>query len=136
MKRKIKLDPNIFVIHRSAAVRLENTAPHQETVPDELLQQQNKPAARRKTHPEESPGFCDHCKEWTPLVWLPQKERGKKAENWFMCKFCSGRGITLRYLSGKEAVARNLQCRSSSSDMRTSTRKGVQRALLSRATHP
>ena len=136
MIRKIVLNPHIFVIHRSAAAKPENSEPHLETLPDELPPQQSKPVTRRKIRPEESLGFCNHCKEWTPLIWLPQEERGKKAESWFMCGFCSGRDITLRYLSGKEAVAKNLQYRSSSSDIRTSTRKGVQRALLSRATHP
>ena len=76
------------------------------------------------------------CKEWTPLIWLPKEERGKKAESWFMCEFCSGHDITLRYLSEKEAVAKNLQYRPLSADLRTSTGKGVQRAWLSRATHP
>ena len=131
MIRKIVLKPHIFVIHRSAAAKPENSEPHLETLPDELPQQQSKPAARRKIRPEESLGFCNRCQEWTHLVWLPQKERGKKAESWFICEFCSGRDITLRYLSGKEAVAKNLRNRSSSSDMRTNTRKGVQRALLS-----
>ncbi len=135
MKRKIKLNPHIFVIRRNAAAQPENSEPHLETLPDELPPQQSKPVTRRKIRPEESLGFCNHCKEWTPLIWLPKEERGKKAESWFMCGFCSGRSITLRYLSGKEAVAKNLQYRSSSSDIRTSTRKGVQRALLSRATH-
>ena len=136
MIRKIVLNPHIFVIHRSAAAKPENSEPHLETLPEKLPPQQSKPVTRRKTCPEESLGFCNHCQEWTPLIWLPKEERGKKAESWFMCEFCSGRSITLRYLSGKEAVAKNLQYRSSSSDIRTSTRKGVQCALLSRPTHP
>ena len=106
MKRKIKLNPHIFVIHRSAAAQPENSEPYLETLPDELPPQQSKPVTRRKICPEESLGFCNHCKEWTPLIWLPKEERGKKAESWFMCEFCSGRSITLRYLSGQEAVAK------------------------------
>ena len=125
-----------FCYSPERSAKPENSEPHLETLPDELPPQQSKPVTRRKIRPEESLGFCNHCKEWTPLIWLPKEERGKKAESWFMCEVCSGRSIILRYLSGKEAVARNMQFQSSSSDLRTSTRKGVQRVLQARATHP
>ena len=51
--------------------------------------------------------WCAHCRKWTPMKWLPKNERGKQAESWFQCAVCSGRDLTLRYLSEREAVAKN-----------------------------
>ena len=51
--------------------------------------------------------WCAHCRKWTPMKWLPKHERGKQAESWFQCAVCSGRDLTLRYLSEREAVAKN-----------------------------
>ena len=41
------------------------------------------------------------------MKWLPKHERGKQAESWFQCAVCSGRNLTLRYISEREAVAKN-----------------------------
>lgn len=51
--------------------------------------------------------WCAHCRKWTPMKWLPKNERGKQAESWFQCAVCSGRDLTLRYISEREAVAKN-----------------------------
>lgn|GEM_PF-2741289 len=59
---------------------------------------------RRVSSPGEPLAFCADCHEWTPMQWLPIKERGKRAEQWFQCEYCHERNLTLRYLSAKEAV--------------------------------
>ena len=51
--------------------------------------------------------YCAKCREWTPMRWLPKNERGKRAEHWFQCEYCGGRGLTLRYLPVNEAISRN-----------------------------
>ena len=43
----------------------------------------------------------------TPMVWLPKEERGKKPESWFKCEFCGGRNLTIKYITEKEAIAKN-----------------------------
>ena len=51
--------------------------------------------------------YCAKCREWTPMRWRPKSERGKRAEHWFQCEYCGGRGLTLRYLPVNEAISRN-----------------------------
>ena len=41
------------------------------------------------------------------MVWLPKEERGKNCDSWFKCEFCGGRHPTIKYISEKEAVAKN-----------------------------
>jgi hypothetical protein len=54
---------------------------------------------RRQPGKDEPLAFCADCQEWTPMQWLPKAERGKKVEQWFLCEYCHGRKLTLRYLS-------------------------------------
>ena len=50
-------------------------------------------------HDEHQPlAFCDRCKKWTPMKWLPKEQRGKKVETWFECAVCGCRRLPLRYL--------------------------------------
>ena len=57
--------------------------------------------------PHEPTAFCHNCQEMTPMVWLPQEERGKNCDTWFKCEFCGGRHLTIKYITEKEAVAKN-----------------------------
>ena len=121
MKRKITLNPNIFVIHRKAAEPEESTdsatilatAEPQITEPAETSQANSippwhrEPVQRREIRQHEPTAFCHNCQEMTPMVWLPKEERGKKPETWFKCEFCGGRHLTIKYLTEKEAVAKN-----------------------------
>ena len=121
MKRKITLNPNIFVIHRKAAEPEESidnatipaTAEPQITEPAETSQANSippwhrEPVQRREIRQHEPTAFCHNCQEMTPMVWLPKEERGKKPESWFKCEFCGGRHLTIKYLTEKEAVAKN-----------------------------
>ena len=65
------------------------------------------PVKRREIRPNEPTAFCHNCQEMTPMVWLPKEERGKKPETWFKCEFCGGCHLTIKYISEKEAVAKN-----------------------------
>ena len=121
MKRKITLNPNIFVIHRKATEPEESidnatipaTAESEITEPAETSQSNStppwrrEPVKRREIKQHEPTAFCHNCQEMTPMIWLPKKERGKKPESWFKCEFCGGRHLTIKYLTEKEAVAKN-----------------------------
>ena len=121
MKRKITLNPNIFVIHRKAAEPEESidnatipaTAESEITEPAETSQANSippwhrEPVQRREIRQHEPTAFCHNCQEMTPMVWLPKEERGKKPESWFKCEFCGGRHLTIKYISEKEAIAKN-----------------------------
>ena len=121
MKRKITLNPNIFVIHRKVAEPEESidnatipaTAESEITEPAETSQDNStpprhrEPVKRREIKQHEPTVFCHNCQEMTPMVWLPKEERGKKPETWFKCEFCGGRHLTIKYLTEKEAVAKN-----------------------------
>ena len=121
MKRKITLNPNIFVIHRKVAEPEESidnatipaTAESEITEPAETSQANSippwhrEPVQRREIRQHEPTAFCHNCQEMTPMVWLPKEERGKKPESWFKCEFCGGRHLTIKYLTEKEAVAKN-----------------------------
>ena len=121
MKRKITLNPNIFVIHRKAAEPEESTdsatipatAEPEITEPAETSQANSippwhrEPVQRREIRQHEPTAFCHNCQEMTPMIWLPKEERGKKPESWFKCEFCGGRHLTIKYLTEKEAVAKN-----------------------------
>ena len=121
MKRKITLNPNIFVIHRKAAEPEESTdsatisatAEPEITEPAETSQANSippwhrEPVQRREIKQHEPTAFCHNCQEMTPMVWLPKEERGKKPETWFKCEFCGGRHLIIKYLTEKEAVAKN-----------------------------
>ena len=55
--------------------------------------------ALMQDHDEHQPlAFCDRCKKWTQMKWLPKEQRGKKVETWFECAVCGCRRLTLRYL--------------------------------------
>ncbi len=121
MKRKITLNPNIFVIHRKAAEPEESidnatipaTAEPEIAEPAETPQANStppwhrEPVKRREIRPNESTAFCHNCQEITPMVWLPKEERGKNCDTWFKCEFCGGRNLTFTYLTEREAVAKN-----------------------------
>ena len=119
MKRKITLNPNIFVIHRKAAEPEESidnatiSATAESEEPVETLQTKSlppwhrEPVKRREIKQYEPTAFCHNCQEMTPMVWLPKEDQGKKPETWFKCEFCGGRHLTIKYLTEKEAVAKN-----------------------------
>ena len=121
MKRKITLNPNIFVIHRKVAEPEESidnatipaTAESEITEPAETSQDNStpprhrEPVKRREIRPNEPTAFCHNCQEMTPMVWLPKEERGKNCDTWFKCEFCGGHHLTIKYLTEKEAVAKN-----------------------------
>ena len=121
MKRKITLNPNIFVIHRKAAEPEESidnatipaTAESEITEPAETSQDNSTPPRHRETvkrreiRPNEPTAFCHNCQEMTPMVWLPKEKRGKNCDTWFKCEFCGGRNLTIKYITEKEAVAKN-----------------------------
>ena len=65
------------------------------------------PVKRREIKQYEPTAFCHNCQEMTPMEWLPKEERGKKPESWFKCEFCGGRHLTIKYITEKEAVAKN-----------------------------
>ena len=65
------------------------------------------PVKRREIKQYEPTAFCHNCQEMTPMEWLPKEERSKKPETWFKCEFCGGRHLTIKYISEKEAVAKN-----------------------------
>ena len=67
----------------------------------------SEPVKRREIRQHEPTAFCHNCQEMTPMVWLPKEEWGKKPESWFKCEFCGGRHLTIKYLTEKEAVAKN-----------------------------
>ena len=116
MKRKITLNPNIFVIHRKAAEpeeSIDNAIIPENAEPVETPQANStppwhcEPVKRREIRPNEPTAFCHNCQEMTPMVWLPQEERSKDFTTWFKCEFCGGRHLTIKYLTEKEAVAKN-----------------------------
>ena len=94
MKRKVILNPNIFVIHRKATEPEESTdsatipatATPKITEPAEISQANSippwhrEPVQRREIKQHEPTAFCHNCQEMTPMVWLPKEERGKKPE--------------------------------------------------------
>ena len=41
------------------------------------------------------------------MVWLPKEKRGKNCDTWFKCEFCGGRNLTIKYITEKEAIAKN-----------------------------
>ena len=65
------------------------------------------PVKRREIRQHESTAFCHNCQEMTPMIWLPAEERGKKPESWFKCEFCGGHHLTIKYITEKEAIAKN-----------------------------
>ena len=65
------------------------------------------PVKRREIRQHESTAFCHNCQEMTPMVWLPKEERGKNCDSWFKCEFCGGRHLTIKYITEKEAIAKN-----------------------------
>ena len=67
----------------------------------------SEPVKRREIRQHESTAFCHNCQEMTPMVWLPKEERGKNCDSWFKCEFCGGRNLTIKYITEKEAVAKN-----------------------------
>ena len=67
----------------------------------------SEPVKRREIRQHESTAFCHNCQEMTPMVWLPKEERDKNCDTWFKCEFCGGRHLTIKYLTEKEAVAKN-----------------------------
>ncbi len=105
MIRRIKFIAGLFKIHRksllaeSADVEKETREPMTAalTVPQVISMLAVKP--HRKPKPDEPLAFCADCYDWTPMKWLPAKERGRKAETWFQCEYCGNRRLTLRYLS-------------------------------------
>ncbi len=121
MKRKITLNPNIFVIHRKAAEPEESidnatipaTAEPEIAEPAETPQVNSmppwhrEPVKRREIRQHEPTAFCHNCQEMTPMVWLPKEERGKNCDTWFKCEFCGGRNLTIKYITEKEAIAKN-----------------------------
>ena len=121
MKRKITLNPNIFVIHRKATEPEESidnatipaTAESEITEPAETSQANStppwrrEPVKRREIKQYEPTAFCHNCQEMTPMVWLPKEERGKNCDTWFKCEFCGGRNLTIKYITEKEAIAKN-----------------------------
>ena len=119
MKRKITLNPNIFVIHRKAAeseesidnatilATAESEEPAETSQTNSIPPWHREPVQRREIKQHEPTAFCHNCQEMTPMVWLLKEERGKKPETWFKCEFCGGRHLTIKYLTEKEAVAKN-----------------------------
>ena len=119
MKRKITLNPNIFVIHRKAAepeesidnatilATAESEEPAETSQTNSIPPWHREPVQRREIRQHEPTAFCHNCQEMTPMVWLPKEERDKKPESWFKCEFCGGRHLTIKYLTEKEAVAKN-----------------------------
>lgn len=74
---------------------------------DHQTPENSEPVKRREISQHEPTAFCHNCQEMTPMVWLPQEERGKDFTTWFKCEFCGGRNLTFTYLSEREAVAKN-----------------------------
>ena len=74
---------------------------------DHQTPENSEPVKRREIRQHEPTAFCHNCQEMTPMVWLPKEEWGKKPESWFKCEFCGGRHLTIKYLTEKEAVAKN-----------------------------
>ena len=119
MKRKITLNPNIFVIHRKAAepeesidnatilATAESEEPAETSQTNSIPPWHREPVQRREIRQHEPTAFCHNCQEMMPMVWLPKEDRGKKPETWFKCEFCGGRHLTIKYLTEKEAVAKN-----------------------------
>ena len=113
MKRKITLNPNIFVIHRKSTEPEESIDNATISATAEAPQANSTPPWRRelvkrceiKQH--EPTAFCHNCQEMTPMEWLPKEKRSKKPETWFKCEFCGGRHLTIKDITDKEAVAKN-----------------------------
>lgn len=55
--------------------------------------------------------YCNRCKVWTPLAWLPADQRGRRAETWFCCAACGGKSYQLRDLTEAQARAKNKAAR-------------------------
>jgi hypothetical protein len=130
MKRKITLNPNLFVITRKVVKeeQVEEIAKAQFVQPSLLEPIDNTPNSTPLTLPatpiktrqvkeHESLAFCAHCQKMVTLTWLPAAERGKRAEEWFQCEFCGSRELTLNYLSESEAVAKNQLAKAVANDM-------------------
>ena len=54
---------------------------------------------RRIPASDEPLTFCAKCGDWTPMRWLPKKERGHSVETWFECEYCGCRELKLRYIT-------------------------------------
>ncbi|MBO5695634.1 MAG: hypothetical protein J6S98_09550 [Lentisphaeria bacterium] len=51
-----------------------------------------------KKDDKEPLAYCQQCKEWKPMRWLPKNERKKNFESWFECAHCGCRQLTFRYV--------------------------------------
>ncbi|MBR2626610.1 MAG: hypothetical protein IKD23_09490 [Lentisphaeria bacterium] len=56
-------------------------------------------------------GWCYHCREKVPLLWISGDELTPPPETWFKCGYCLKRDLSLRYLSESEAVLKNQQAK-------------------------
>ena len=100
--RPIKLNWNLFKIVRKEANADDLFANADLDAEDE--KSEPLPPLRRTPTPGETLAYCATCRTWTPMLWLPKSERGKRAEQWFQCEYCGGCDLTLRYLSPKDAM--------------------------------
>ena len=89
------------------AVFMATFREHAKVEHDHQTPENREPVKRREIKQYEPTAFCHNCQEMTPMEWLPKEERGKKPETWFKCEFCGGRHLTIKYITEKEAVAKN-----------------------------
>jgi hypothetical protein len=96
-----------WALHNPAATFIATHRATQTVEHDHQTPENSEPVKRREIRPNEPTAFCHNCQEMTPMVWLPKEERGKNCDTWFKCEFCGGRHLTIKYITEKEAVAKN-----------------------------
>ncbi len=113
MIRKVMINAGLFKITRPIETKPVDPEPLEAELDFTSSEEEKEiiptPSPTVPVTPETPLAYCDKCKAWHPMKWLPQAERGKRAEEWFMCAVCGGRSLTLRYLSPGEALAKNLR---------------------------
>lgn len=101
MNTSININHDLFAVKRQQQLATEAPTSNYCFSPLPLL----KTIARHRAIQLGEPlAFCDDCKEWTPMEWLPAKERDRKADSWFKCAFCGGRRLTFRILEKAIAI--------------------------------
>lgn len=125
MKRKIILNPDIFVIHRKQpepespeyiASLPPDTGPTTTDVPkekcrDDLPLWYQEPLEQQKTAaPDEPRAYCPVCADWQQMVWLPKSERARSFKTWFACAKCGCRELMFRTIKLSAYAKRKIPC--------------------------
>lgn len=124
MIRKVMINAGLFKITRPIETKPVDPEPLEAELDFTSSEEEKEiiptPSPTVPVTPETPLAYCDKCKAWHPMKWLPQAERGKRAEEWFMvCRlrgkiahlalFVAWRG-TGKESPGKDGAGRRKAC--------------------------